>query len=98
MGGAVSCCRAEAQETSQGSDSDGHPDPFEIADRRPQTTAGELGGAPMRQGKQRTSAHRNEGVGGKYSVRGQKEGIWNPRTERSGRNFMSYRALFRDNF
>lgn len=61
MGGAVSCCRAEAQETSQGSDSDRHPDPFGIADKRPQTTAGELRGASMRRGKQRTSAHRSEG-------------------------------------
>lgn len=48
VGGAVSCCRAEAQETSQGSDAEGHPDPFGIADKRPQTTAGELRGGSIR--------------------------------------------------
>lgn len=97
MGGAVSCCRAEAQETSQGSDTDGHPDPFGIADKRPQTTAGVERCSYESREPQPTETR---GRGKVQCKRTERERIVDPRTERSGKNFIFkfYRALFRDNF
>lgn len=56
---------------------DGHPDPFGSADKRPQTTAGDLG-VNLRDEEDREPRHIEIGVHGKHGVKDRKRGYQIP--------------------